>query len=46
MIIKQKYIRENIGSTLVSLTREEVKAVRQVADKANAANGVGHSFNE
>lgn len=43
MITNQKYIQENIGSTLVRLTPEEVKAVRQMADKANAANGVGYT---
>jgi hypothetical protein len=46
MITNQKYVRENIGSTLVRLTPEEVKAVRQMADKANAANDVGHPLDE
>lgn len=42
MITNRKYLRENIGSTLVRLTREEVKAVRQMAEKAEAANGAGN----
>ena len=34
-----QYFKENIAAAQVKLTPEEVKEVREVADKANAVNG-------
>ncbi|KAF8308994.1 hypothetical protein F5887DRAFT_912139, partial [Amanita rubescens] len=35
-----KYLKENINSTLIKLSSEEIREVRDMAEKVDAANGL------